>query len=261
MATDRPGVCRRELGGDVRDGAVGRPRLVPLQPALNQSRFGDTGVAAMVRYKVYRPIAEMAKKIRKARALLNQPRDSERYALDYESMTRPFTGKRLPALAWEDVRNEKRLFTLLCRLKNFGIGRMVTRKSWLWEHEEPCYWVITRVEVDYMAEEMDHGKAWGYLTFRGQPENEVRQIEKVMYHDWRVVPKHEEEEFKKFTPVVTETIRYVPYPPLLRAMILAQKQKEGQQITEEPMIDLERPYFYRIKQIERAKKKFEGTAV
>uniref|UniRef100_A0ACB8FJY2 Uncharacterized protein n=1 Tax=Sphaerodactylus townsendi TaxID=933632 RepID=A0ACB8FJY2_9SAUR len=107
---------------------------------------------AMARKKLYRPIAAMAKKIREYRALKNQPRDSQRFALDYETMTRPFTGKRLPALAWEDVRNENRLFTLLCRLHHFGIGRMVTRKSWVWEFDEPCYWVITSIKVDYTAE-------------------------------------------------------------------------------------------------------------
>lgn len=76
--------------------------------------------------------------------------------------------------------------------------------------------------------------------FSGKTEEEAREIDKVMYHDWRMVPKHEEEAFKKFTPVPEETIRYLPYPPLLRAMILAQWQKEGKPITEEPVIDLEK---------------------
>ncbi|KAM8798294.1 small ribosomal subunit protein mS34 [Eudromia elegans] len=212
----------------------------------------------MVRKKLYRPIAAMAKKIREYRALKNRPRDSERFALDYETMRRPLTQKRLPVLAWEDVRNETRLFTLLSRLPLFGVGRVVTRKSWLWEHPEPCYWLITKVKVDYTAENMDHGRAWGYLTFRGKTEEEVREIDKVMYHDWRMVPKHEEEAFKKFTPVPEETIRYLPYPPLLRAMILAQWQKEGKPITEEPMLDLEK---VRASSLRVAKQKAKGTSV
>ncbi|KAJ6657550.1 hypothetical protein lerEdw1_002264 [Lerista edwardsae] len=222
---------------------------------------GPSDKAAMARRKLHRPIAAMAKKIREYRALKNRPRDSQRYALDYETMTRPFTGKRLPMLAWEDVRTENRLFTLLCRLHHFGIGRMVTRKSWLWEFEEPCYWVITKVKVDYTAENMDHGKAWGYLTFRGKTESEVKEIDKIMYHDWRMVPKHEEEAFKKFTPVEVETVRYVLYPPLLRAMILAQREKEGNPNTEEPMIDLERNAFFPKDCFEKAKQQAEGTPV
>ncbi|XP_070811158.1 small ribosomal subunit protein mS34 [Pituophis catenifer annectens] len=194
----------------------------------------------MGRYMGYRPIAAKAKKIREYWALKNRPRDSQRYAVDYEKMTRAFTGKRLPVLAWEDVRNENRLFMLLSRLRLFGIGRMVTRKSWLWEYDEPCYWVITKIKVDYTAEKMEYGKAWGYLTFRGKPETEEKEIDKVMYHDWRMVPKHEEEAFKKFTPPEEEEkVRYVLYPPLLRAMILAQRQKEGKLTEEEPMLDLE----------------------
>lgn len=206
-------------------------------------------------------IAEMARKIRAYRELKSQPRDSQKYALDYQTMTRPLTGKRLPVLAWEDVRNENRLFTLLTGLRSFGIGRVVTRKSWLEQYDEPCYWTITKVKVDYTAENMDHGKAWGYLTFRGKPENEVKEIPKVMYHDWRIVPRHEEENFKSFTPVPEpEPVRYVPYPPLMRAMILAQMQKEGKPLTE-PMIDLQRPSFFPKDYFEKKREAREGTAV
>nr|XP_033819511.1 28S ribosomal protein S34, mitochondrial [Geotrypetes seraphini] len=219
---------------------------------------------AMVRKKRLRLIAEMARKIRASRELENLPRDSQRFALDYESMTRPFTGKRLPAMAWRDVRRELRLFSLLCRQPSFGIGRVVTRKSWLEEFDEPCYWVISKVKVDYTAENMDHGKAWGILTFRGKTEADEKEVEQVMYHDWRMVPKHEEENFKIFTPVPEpEPLRYVPYPPLLRAMKLAQLQKEGKPDIQEPMIDLQRPtlvpkdYFINW----NLKKNEEGTAV
>ncbi|KAM9305477.1 small ribosomal subunit protein mS34 [Gastrophryne carolinensis] len=188
--------------------------------------------------KKLRNIAEMARKIREYRALKNRPRDCQRFALDYESMTRPFSGKRLPVLAWEDIKHEKRLFTLLAGLKSFGIGRMVTKKSWLEQFDEPCYWTITKVKVDYTAENLDHGQAWGYLTFRGKTEPEEQEIGKVMYHDWRLIPRHEEEDLKKFIPVPEpEPVRFVPYPPLLRAVLLSQLQKEGKPLTE-PMLDI-----------------------
>lgn len=187
-----------------------------------------------------RNIAEMARKIRAYRELKNRPRDSQRYALDYENLTRPFTGKRMPVLAWEDIKHEKRLFTLLAGLRSFGIGRMVTKKSWLENYDEPCYWTITKIKVDYTAENMDHGQAWGYLTYRGKTLPEEHEISKVMYHDWRVVPRHEEENFKTFTPLPEpERVSFVPYPPLLRAILLAQMQKEGKPVTE-PMLDIGR---------------------
>ncbi|KAM5152503.1 small ribosomal subunit protein mS34 [Mantella aurantiaca] len=185
-------------------------------------------------------IAEMARKIRAYRELKNRPKDSQRYAMNYETLIRPFTGKRMPVLAWEDIKHEKRLFTLLAGLRSFGIGRMVTKKSWLEQHDEPCYWTISKVKVDYTAENMDHGQAWGYLTYRGKTETEEQEISKVVYHDWRLIPRHEEENFKNFTPLPQPELNsYAPYPPLLRAIILAQLQKEGKPLTE-PMLDIGR---------------------
>ncbi|XP_069342404.1 small ribosomal subunit protein mS34 isoform X2 [Eulemur rufifrons] len=218
----------------------------------------------MARKKVRpRLIAELARRVRALRAQRERPRDSQRYALDYETLTRPHSGRRLPALAWPDVRRESRLLQLLGRLPLFGLGRLVTRKSWLWQHDEPCYWRLTRVRPDYTAQNLDHGKAWGILTFKGKTESEAREIEHTMYHDWRLVPKHEEAAFTAFTPEPEPSVCSVPYPPLLRAMILAERQKSGDTSTEEPMLNVERisiqPWDYPANQ--EAKGKAKGTPV
>jgi len=42
----------------------------------------------------------------------------------------------------------KRLFDILCRLKNFGVGRIVLRNAYLQKYSEPSYYVITKVEPD-----------------------------------------------------------------------------------------------------------------
>ncbi|KAM6156124.1 small ribosomal subunit protein mS34 [Rhynchocyon petersi] len=218
----------------------------------------------MARKKVRpRLIAEIARRVRALREHRDRPRDSQRFALDYETLTRPLTGRRLPLRAWADVRRENRLLQLLGRLPLFGIGRLVTRKSWLWQHDEPCYWRLTRVRPDYTAQNLDHGKAWGILTFKGQTESEPREIEQVMHHDWRLVPKHEETAFTAFTPPSKAPPLYVPYPPLLRAMILANRQKNGDSNTEEPMLNLDRlrysPWDYPARQ--KSKDKVKGTPV
>lgn len=106
----------------------------------------------MAKKKRLRLIAEMARKIRAYRELKNRPRESQKYALDYETMKRPHTGKMLPVLAWQDVRRESRLFSLLAGMRMFGVGSIFTRKSWLEDHTEPSYWQITKVKVDYTAE-------------------------------------------------------------------------------------------------------------
>ncbi|XP_003478508.1 small ribosomal subunit protein mS34 isoform X2 [Cavia porcellus] len=218
----------------------------------------------MARKKVRpRLIAELARRVRALREQRDQPHDSQRYALDYETLTRPYTGYRLPVRAWVDVRRESRLLQLLSRLPRFGLGRLVTRKSWLWQHDEPCYWRLTRVLPDHTAQNLDHGKAWGVLTFKGKTESEAREIQHVMHHDWRVVPKHEEEAFTSFTPGPEDDLRSVPYPPLLRAMILADRQKTGNLSAEEPLLSLERthadPWDYPEKL--EAKGKAKGTPV
>lgn len=219
----------------------------------------------MVKKKRVRLIAEMARKIRAYRELKSQPRESQKYALDYETMKRPHTGKMLPVLAWQDVRRESRLFSLLAGMRLFGVGRLFTRKSWLEDHPEPSYWQITKVKVDYTAENMDHGRAWGILTYKGKQENEVKEVDKVMYHDWRLVPKHAEQQFKDFEPLPEPPVRYVPYPPLLRAMLLGQRHKAGGSVAiEEPALPLKRDVllnkdYFRKQEQERQMK--EGTAV
>ncbi|KAM9345638.1 small ribosomal subunit protein mS34 [Symphorus nematophorus] len=195
----------------------------------------------MVKKKRLRLIAEMARKIRAYRELKSRPRESQKFALDYETMKRPLTGKMLPVMAWQDVRRESRLFSLLAGMRMFGVGRFFTRKSWLEDHTEPSYWQITKVKVDYTAENMDHGKAWGILTYKGKQEGEVKEVDKVMYHDWRLVPKHMEQQFKDFEPLPEPPVRYVPFPPLLRAMMLAQHKKAlGTVVAEEPALPLKR---------------------
>lgn len=97
----------------------------------------------------------------------------------------------------------------------------------------------------------------------GKTESEAREIEHVMYHDWRLVPKHEEEAFTAFTPAPEDSLAPVPYPPLLRAMILAQRQKNGDTNTEEPMLNVQRtrmePWDYPAKQEDKGRAK--GTPV
>ncbi|XP_077413856.1 small ribosomal subunit protein mS34 [Vanacampus margaritifer] len=219
----------------------------------------------MVKKKRIRLIAEMARKIRAYRELKNRPRDSQKYALDYDTMMRPHTGKMLPVLAWQDVRRESRLFSLLAGMRMFGVGRIFTRKSWLEDHTEPSYWQITKVKVDYTSENMDHGQAWGILTYKGKEEKEVKEVDKVMYHDWRLVPKHMDQQFKDFVPLPEPPVRYVLYPPLLRAMKLAlHKQTEGAVLAKEPLLPLEREVVFSkeyFRSQDQGKKAAQETAV
>lgn len=99
----------------------------------------------------------------------------------------------------------------------------------------------------------------------GKPESEMKEVDKVMYHDWRLIPKHMEQQFKDFEPLPEPPVRYVPYPPLLRAMVLAERCKAGGSTeVEEPALPLKREVmhdkncFFRSAQEGQSR---EGTAV
>lgn len=86
-----------------------------------------------------------------------------------------------------------------------------------------------------------------------------------MYHDWRLIPKHMEQQFKDFEPLPEPPVRYVPYPPLLRAMMIAEHRKAGGRgELEEPALQLNRRVSlnkdYFIRQAKEKERK-EGTAV
>lgn len=104
------------------------------------------------------------------------------------------------------------------------------------------------------------------MCISGKEEPKERELDKVMYHDWRLVPKHEEEEFRCCEPIPEAAARSVRYPPLLRAMILAQQAKEqGVEVSTlpEPLLPLKRvvtlnqEYFRRQDEL----KNKEGTPV
>ncbi|XP_038618776.1 28S ribosomal protein S34, mitochondrial [Tachyglossus aculeatus] len=196
-----------------------------------------------------RLLSELSRKVRAYREARARARLGERLALDYDSLRRRRSGKALPARAWADVRRESPLLRLLGRLPRLGLGRLLTRKSWLQDaHGPPSYWTVTRVRLDHSHTDLDYGKAWGILTFQGQSESEAREVEQAMYHDWRLVPKHEEEAFRASgagppEPPLYPLPRYVPYPPLLRAIILADRQKRGLAAHPEPLLDLEHARF------------------
>lgn len=90
-------------------------------------------------------------------------------------------------------------------------------------------------------------------------------MDKVMYHDWRLVPKHMEQQLKDFVPLPEPPVRQVPYPPLLRAMLLAQHKKAvGSVVTEEPALPLKRDVVFNkdyFRKQEQERQGTEGTAV
>jgi len=86
-----------------------------------------------------------------------------------------------------------------------------------------------------------------------------------MYHDWRLVPKHMEQQMKDFEPLPEPPVRYVLYPPLVHAMLLAQHKKVfGSPVAEEPVLPLKRDVLLNkdyFRKREQENESTEGTPV
>ena len=83
--------------------------------------------------------------------------------------------------------------------------------------------------------------AWGYQVFRGKDLGEVK-ITRCYKHDWRLVPKSEEESFIKYEkdlappPVIPDKLYFAP---LHEYMISNERKISGDKSTE-------RPYMQRV---------------
>ncbi|KAH9843952.1 uncharacterized protein C8Q71DRAFT_730674 [Rhodofomes roseus] len=66
------------------------------------------------------------------------------------------------------------LYEVLSRYPQDGVGQVVHQTRWTTRGITDCYWEVTRTKLKL---EGTHGKAWGYLTWRGKRLSE--QDEKI----------------------------------------------------------------------------------
>ncbi|XP_065308429.1 small ribosomal subunit protein mS34 [Dermacentor albipictus] len=110
----------------------------------------------------------------------------------------------------------KHLLWLLGNLKNFGVGRVVTRTGFE-RYPEPSYYVITKV-VPYMDDANQYGDVWAETVYRGRRIGVV-QLESPQVPDYKLVPKSEEGRLLSLPvadPVPKVLPRYLKMPPLMR---------------------------------------------
>ena len=112
------------------------------------------------------------------------------------------------------------VFQILANLKNFGIGRMLTRHEFD-KFPEPSYHIVKRVQT-YMDPELKYGTIWCETVIRGQRLPDIRPLTITYRPDFRLIPKDEENEFignysitnlgdnKNILP------KYYQLPPLMR---------------------------------------------
>lgn len=130
----------------------------------------------------------------------------------------------------------KHLLWLLGNLKNFGVGRIITRTSFE-RYPEPSYYVITKV-VPYMDDANQYGDVWAQTVFRGRRVGVV-QLESPQVPDYKLVPKSEEARLLSLPvvdPVPKVLPRYLKMPPLMRIIVERDLKAKGVADVVEPRL-------------------------
>jgi len=128
----------------------------------------------------------------------------------------------------------KTIWEILSHLKNFGVGRMVTRNM-LSRHPEPSYHIIKRVEPR-MDEELKFGTVYCETVFRGKRLPGVRSFTDGYKPDFRLIAKGEEEEFVNGYKVVdmgqvkATLPKQYSVPPLMREFLMRYKAEKGESV-------------------------------
>ncbi|VDM50809.1 unnamed protein product [Toxocara canis] len=128
----------------------------------------------------------------------------------------------------------KFLWEILCQLRGLGVGRMVTKNEWgrKWPHQ-PSYLRIVKA-----CPEMDRwlyrGKLWAEWTFRGRNLGIYEFSSDLNRSDWRLIHKHEEEEFMKCGQPMgdIEVPNSFPLPPLQIHLAVKYAKKNGLNIAD-----------------------------
>lgn len=128
----------------------------------------------------------------------------------------------------------KHLLWLLGNLKNFGVGRVVTRTSFE-RYPEPSYYIITKVRP-HMDDANQYGDVWAETVFRGRRLG-VIQLESPQVPDYKLVPRSEEARLLSLPvvdPVPKVLPRYLKMPPLMR--IIVERDLKAKGVVEEPKL-------------------------
>lgn len=128
----------------------------------------------------------------------------------------------------------KHLMWLLGNLKDFGVGRIVTRTTFE-RYPEHSYYIIKKV-IPYMDDANQYGEVWADTVFRGRRVG-VIQLESPQVPDYKLVPKSEEAHLLSLPvsePIPKVLPRYLKMPPLFR--MIAERDLKAKGINAEPKL-------------------------
>jgi len=157
----------------------------------------------------------------------------------------------------DPIHNGKRLFDLLCNLKNFGRERIIY-STLEQKYQEPSFYriLLAQLEMDLdKPHTFGKEKPWTQTgtssrivterVYRGmrytEPFNLTAELNKQMqFADYRLVPKDEEElfcrwnEVQDYDPVkhAPERSKYMEMPPLMRLVVARNRKAKNEQLSE-----------------------------
>jgi len=140
----------------------------------------------------------------------------------------------------------KTAFEILANLKNFGVGRMVTRNSFN-KYPEPSYHIIKSVEPR-MDEELKFGTIYCETVFRGKRWPGIRRLDITYKPDYRLIPKEDELNFLKGYTIsdlgdkLTVLPKYYSVPPLMKLFLERHAREKGEKV--DPTQDFRIPFVY-----------------
>ncbi|XP_017778074.1 PREDICTED: 28S ribosomal protein S34, mitochondrial [Nicrophorus vespilloides] len=139
----------------------------------------------------------------------------------------------------------KTLWEILGNLKNFGVGRIVTR-SIQERYPEPSFMKIVKVEAlpnpaEAGPDNLRKVRVFVEKTFRGVKQPKLIALESTSYKaDYQLVPKREEEAYLKLQSVsaaVRVLPKYMALPPLMREVEMQEMNAKGKEFVE-PKIEV-----------------------
>ncbi|CAK1556197.1 unnamed protein product [Leptosia nina] len=135
----------------------------------------------------------------------------------------------------------KTLWEIVGSLKNFGVGRLITRQVFQ-RYPEPTFMKIVKVET-CPDEERRRVRVWVEKTFRGRKLPQLTEIYRTSYKpDYQLVHKDEEEKLLQAAATVKHKSDILPnsieMPPLMKRFIMRDHEKKGVQPMKEYVMPL-----------------------
>ena len=137
----------------------------------------------------------------------------------------------------------KRLFKLLCQLKNFGQGRIVYL-SHEQNQPEPSFYRILLAQPE-MDDKLENGRIVAEKIQNGKRRlKPVILSSEAQYPDWKLVPKDEEDKFCQWDKIkdfvhsrdAEPKPKYFEMPPLLKLVIARNRESHGETVNEDNLV-------------------------